>query len=74
MKTNNVDVGKDALNLFVVAPARFKHEEDSCSTLFTMPCYVVLDDAIDCARETNRASEFSYTVYRLEPVYTASKY
>jgi hypothetical protein len=74
MKTNNVDVGKDALNLFVVAPARFTHEDDGCTTLKNNACYVVLDDAIDFARETNKAAEHSYTVYRLEPIYTASKY
>lgn len=71
MKTFHVEVGKHALNLFIVARARFTHEEESAWDLATTPCFVLEEQAIKCARECHRSTGLEHCVYKLTDVYTS---
>lgn len=63
MKTNGVDVGEDALNVYIVAPARFNHDKEGC--MLAYPAYVDMNDANDKARAQAADSNRDVCVYRL---------
>lgn len=70
MKVDNVEVGKHALNLFVVAPARFNHQNETAYDLCAMRCFVQEDAAIIDARAQTHSFGKEYCVYRLVDVYS----
>jgi len=60
------DVGVDAFNLYVIAPARFVHAYEGSLDLTAAVCYCDSQDAENAARRHARANKISYCVYRLE--------
>lgn len=65
---DNVDVGADALNLYVVAPARFYHNQEGDATLAGKSCYADIELADTAMRVTARNIDRTVVVYKLVEV------
>lgn len=63
----NVTVGEQGLNLFIVAPSRFHHLHDKDNSLKAYHCYVIKEDADKMAYQLARARHRDYVVYALVP-------
>jgi hypothetical protein len=71
MNTNRVNVGRVAMNIFVVAPERFKHMNDGYTTLQPYTCFVDQYEAVKEARVLATEFGISYCVYKLVDTFTA---
>lgn len=64
----NVDVGGDALNLYVIGPARFNHSKDGDMTLDDKPCFVDMSCAEDAMRDFATRMDRTSVIYKLVEV------